>query len=192
MRFRQTKIGLAFLLQIFLGVAPLTAAAEPGAAQTAFASAEQVESSFRGQSFMLGSDSQVAVVRALNWDKDRSVKLPFWLGTGNVVPPAAKPRKNSYYVISEAYIVRKLEGNEWLIRAGSSLQKPDAVLVTTKTRYKTTGVILPTIVQYVETRTFTRADGSKIDVPVLQEVSLPMKWTSGQVPSMYARFTIRR
>ena len=43
--------------------------------------------------------------------------------------------------------------------------------------YKTTGVILPSIVQYTGTRTFTRDDGSKIDIPILQEVSLPMKWT---------------
>lgn len=158
-----------------------------------FASAQQVESAFRGQSFLLGDSTQVAKVRALDWSKDRSVQLPFWLGTGNVVPPERRPVVGGYYVISEAYIVRSLSGPEWLIRAGSSLQKPDAVLVTNRTRYKTTGVLLPTIVQYTGTRNFTRDDGSKIDIPVLQEVSLPMKWDKpGPVPTMYAHFMIHR
>jgi hypothetical protein len=152
-----------------------------------------VESAFRGQSFVLGGNTQVAEVRALDWGKDRSVTLPFWLGTGNVVPPDRRPVVGGYYVISEAYIVRSLGGPEWLIRAGSSLQKPDAVLVTNRTRYKTTGVLLPTIVQYTGTRNFTRDDGSKIDIPVLQEVSLPMKWDKpGLVPTMYAQFMIHR
>ncbi len=142
---------------------------------------------------MLGDDTSVAIVRALDWDKERSIKIPFWLGTGRVVPPAARPKEGGYYVISEAYIVRSLGGKEWLIRAGSSLRKPDAVLITARTHYKTTGVILPTIVQYTGTRNFTRTDGSKIDIPVLQEVSLPMKWTApGLVPALYAKFTIRR
>jgi hypothetical protein len=93
-------------------------------------------------------------------------------------------------VISEAYIVRGLAPNEWLIRGGSSLQKPDAVFITKKTRYKTTGVILPTIVQYVGTRTITRTDGSKIDLAILHEVSLLMTWTKGKTPSLYAHYSI--
>ncbi len=190
MGFREVTVRLASLL--VLSLVSVAMAAEPGAAPTAFASAQQVEAGFRGQSFTLGSDTKVAVVRALNWDKDRFVNIEFWLGTGNVVPPASRPKRSGYYVISEAYIVRSLGGNEWLIRAGSSLQKPDAVFITGKTHYKTTGVILPTIVQYIEDRTFTRTDGSKINVPVLHEVSLPMKWTSGTVPSMYARFQVRQ
>jgi hypothetical protein len=168
-------------------------AGDPGPEATTFASAQQVESSFRGKSFMLGDDNRVAIVRALDWDKERSIRLPFWLGTGKVVAPADKPQKGGYYVISEAYLVRKLGGNEWLIRAGSMLQKPDAVLVTSKTRYRTTGVILPTIVQYMDTRTFTREDGSKIDVAVLHEVSLPAKLIAGpgRTPQTYAKFSIR-
>ena len=55
------------------------------------------------------------------------------------------------------------------IRAGSQLQKPDAVLVTTKTLYKSNGMLLPTIVQYSGTRTFTREDGSKVDIAILEE-----------------------
>jgi len=187
----ERRIWLVILLSALLVIAAREAAAEQGAEPAKFASASQVESNFRGQSFILGSGDQVAAVQALNWEKDRFIRLPFWLGTGKVVPRTARPRKGSYYVISEAYIVRSLGGNEWLIRAGSKFQKPDAVLVTRKTRYKTTGIILPTIVQYIDTRTITRADGSKIDIAVLQEVSLPMKWTSGPVPASYANFTIR-
>ncbi len=191
MRLCKTDIIAAVLVVVFSLTAAVPAA-EQTAAQEPFASAQQVEL-FRGQSFLLGDDTSVAIVRALDWDKDRSIKIPFWLGTGRVVPPAARPKEGGYYVISEAYIVRSLGGKEWLIRAGSSLQKPDAVLITTLTRYKNTGVILPTIVQYTGTRNFTRTDGSKIDIPVMQEVSLPMKWTApGPVPALYAKFTIRR
>jgi len=180
------------LLPVVFGIAVPVPAAEQGATQGPFASAQQVEF-FRGQSFLLGDDTSVAIVRALDWSKDRSIKIPFWLGTGNAVPPAARPKEGGYYVISESYIVRSLGRKEWLIRAGSSLQKPDAVLITNRTHYKTTGVILPTIVQYTGTRNFTRSDGSKIDIPVLQEVSLPMKWTAqGQVPTLYAKFMIHR
>ncbi len=189
---RRARVFAASVLALICLVTAASAA-DQGATGPVFASASQVESNFRGQSFILGDDTSVAIVRALDWSKDQSIKLPFWFGTGNVVPPAARPKEGSYYVISEAYIVRSLGGPEWLIRAGSSLQKPDAVLVTTKTRYKTTGVLLPTIVQYTGTRTFTRDDGSKIDIAVLREVSLPAKWTQpGQVPTMYARFMIHR
>ena len=185
-------IAIAAVLPIVFSMSAAVAAAEHTTAQQPFASAQQIEL-FRGQSFLLGDDTSVAIVRALDWDKERSIKIPFWLGTGRVVAPSARPKEGAYYVISEAYIVRSLGGKEWLIRAGSSLQKPDAVLITTRTRYKTTGVILPTIVQYTATRNFTRSDGSKIDIPVLQEVSLPMKWTApGPVPMLYAKFTIRR
>ena len=181
------------LTLVSLGRVALAFADDPRSPSQTFASAQQVESAFRGQSFLLGGNTQVAEVRAVDWSKDRSVTLPFWLGTGNVVPPDRRPVVGSYYVISEAYIVRSLNGPEWLIRAGSSLQKPDAVLVTNRTHYKTTGVLLPTIVQYTGTRNFTRDDGSKIDIPVLQEVSLPMKWDKpGPVPTMYARFMVHR
>ncbi|MGO9603587.1 MAG: hypothetical protein ACLQAT_09360 [Candidatus Binataceae bacterium] len=173
-------------------IAAAVPAADQGATQGPFASAQQVEL-FRGQSFLLGDDTSVAIVRGLDWSKDRSIKIPFWLGTGNAVPPTARAKEGGYYVISEAYIVRSLGGKEWLIRAGSSLQKPDAVLITNRTHYKTTGVILPTIIQYTGTRNFTRSDGSKIDIPVLQEVSLPMTWTAqGKVPTLYAKFMIHR
>jgi hypothetical protein len=183
---------LVVLVLGMIGCPAPAAAAEPNSSE-AFATASQIESTFRGQSFVLGDDTQVANVRALDWSKDHSLKLPYWLGNTAAVPPSKRPQIGRYYVISEAYAVRSLGGLEWLIRAGSSLQKPDAVLITNKTRYKTTGVILPTIVQYTRTRTFTREDGSRLDVPVLEEVSLPAKWTQpGKVPTMYARFLVHR
>ena len=111
-------------------------------AETRYATDAQIESNFRGRSFQLVGDDQVAVVRALDWPKDSSVSIPFWLGTGKVTPPRLSPKEGHYYVISEAYLVRSLGGDEWLIRAGSSFQKPDAVFITQNTKYKETGVML--------------------------------------------------
>ncbi len=178
------NVSLAVLVLVF------GFAAEPAGAAAKFASAQQVESAFRGHSFILGNDNQIADVRALNWSADRSIKLPFWFGTGQVVPPEYRPEKGDYYVISESWIVRKLADQELLIRAGSQLQKPDAVLITTRTRYKDSGMLLSTIVQYSGTRTFTRADGTRIDIAELEEVSLPAQWTTGRIPTKYARFKV--
>ena len=185
MHYKKT-LWLAILLLI--GVAATSANAVADA--TRYASAQQIESAFRGHSFVLGEDSHIADVRALDWAADRSVKIPFWFGTGQLVPPQNRPQKGDYYVISESWIVRKLATKELLIRAGSQLQKPDAVFVTTKTRYKSNGMLLPTIVQYSGTRTFTRADGSKVDIAVLEEVSLPAQWSAGRIPTKYARFAV--
>jgi hypothetical protein len=183
----QKSLWLVILL-LQIGYGPASANAAPDA--TKYASAQQVESSFRGHSFILGNDNHIADVKALDWSADRSVKLPFWFGTGQMVPPENRPQKGDYYVISESWIVRKLADKELLIRAGSQLQKPDAVLITTKTLYKSNGMLLPTIVQYSGTRTFTRADGSKVDIAVLEEVSLPAQWSAGRIPTKYARFAV--
>jgi hypothetical protein len=43
------------------------------------ATSTEVESNFRGRSFQLIGDGKVAIVRALDWPKDRSASLPFWL-----------------------------------------------------------------------------------------------------------------
>ena len=183
------NLWLAIVL-LTAGFAAASAKAQP-VTKTNYASAQQVESAFRGHSFILGDDNQIADVRAPDWSADRSVKLPFWFGTGQMVPPEYQPAKGDYYVISESWIVRKLADKELLIRAGSKLQKPDAVLVTTKTRYKGFGMILPTIVQYSGTRSFTREDGTKVDIAVLDEVSLPAQWTKGgRIPPKYARFMV--
>jgi len=183
----EKALWLAILL-LLVGVIPVSANAAP--VTTKYASAQQIESTFRGHSFILGDDNQIADVRALDWSADRSVKLHFWFGTGQLVPPEHRPEKGDYYVISESWIVRKLADKELLIRAGSQLQKPDAVLVTTKTHYKSNGMLLPTIVQYSGTRTFTRKDGSEVDIAVLEEVSLPAQWAMGRIPTKYARFAV--
>ncbi len=184
------NLWLAIVL-ITAGYPAASANAQPAATTAQYASAQQIESAFRGRSFILGDNNHTAEVRAVDWSPDRSVKLPFWLGTGQMVPEEFRPAKGDYYVISESWIVRKLTDKELLIRAGSQLQKPDGVLVTTKTRYKQPGMILPTIVQYSGTRSFTREDGTKVDIAVLDEVSLPAQWTKGgRIPPKYSRFTV--
>ena len=172
-------------LLLLISVAATAANANP----TNYASAHQVESAFRGHSFILGNDDQIADVRALDWSADRSVKLPFWFGTAQLAPAEARPQKGGYYVISEAWIVRTLGDKELLIRAGSKLQKTDAVLITKKGLYKSNGALLPAIVQYTGTRTFARADGSKVGIAALEEVSLPAQF-SGRIPLKYARFAV--
>jgi len=76
-----------------------------------------------------------------------------------------------------------------MIEAGSSLVKQETVFVTTRTQYLAPGKILPTIVQYAGKREFKRPDGKTVNIPVLREVSLPMKWTlGGRIPAGYARY----
>jgi len=174
-----------------------TAAAPP----SPYASAEQIEMNFRGQSFSLGDDDKVAILRPAGRPKDRVLKLPFWLGTNILVPGVLQPKEGDYYVISEAVMVKTLDNpDEWLIEAGSTLIKKETVLVTTRTHFRALGKVapealpkmLPMIVQFAGTRPFTRGDGKTIEIPVLKEVSLPMKWTlAGAIPPSYARFQVR-
>lgn len=148
---------------------------------------------FRGQSFMLGANDTIAILTPAEGPKDRVLKLPFWLGTNILVPGVLQPREGDYYVISEAVLVKTLgDPDQWLIEAGSSLIKKDTVLITTRTRFRSAGRMLPMIVQFSGTRPFTRGDGTTVRIPVLKEVSLPMKWTlAGRVPAGYARFEVR-
>src|ERR1700694_3505566 len=156
---------------------------------TRFASAEQVEENFRGRSFILGDNATVALVRPVDSSKDQSLKLPFWFGLNVMVPGVLQPKEGDYYVISEARLIKPLDvPGEWMIEAGSSLIKREAVLQTTRTHYLGAGKILPTIVQFMGMREFKTEDGKTIQIPVLREVSLPMKWTlGGGVPASYAR-----
>ena len=158
-----------------------------------FARAEQIEMNFRGRSFILGDNNTVAMVRPAEGPSERVFKLPFWLGINILVPGVLQPRPGDYYVISEADLVRRLDNPaEWMIEAGSTLIKKEAVLTTTRTHFRFAGKILPMIVQYVGTRTFRKGDGTSVEIPVLREVSLPMKWTfSGAVPRGYAKFEVR-
>ncbi len=157
-----------------------------------YASAGEVEENFRGRTFVLGDNDSVALVRPPDWTGDRWLRLPFWFGVNILVPGVMQPKEGDYYVISEASLGKPLDApGEWMIEAGSTLVKQETVFVTTRTHYRTEGKILPTIVQYSGKRTFTRADGTKVDLPVLNEVSLPMKWTlGGRIPESYARYRI--
>lgn len=148
---------------------------------------------FRGQSFVLGDNNQIAMVSPASASKERVFQLPFWLGVNILVPGVLQPKEGDYYVISEAALVKPLENpDEWLIEAGSSLIKKESVLVTTRTRLRSVGKMLPMIVQFVGMRKFAKGDGSTVELPVLKEVSLPMKWTlGGKIPASYARFEVR-
>jgi len=182
-------IAFAFVVATFAGCAtPAPVAAPP----RIYASAEDVELNFRDRTFVLGDDNQIAEVRPLDWRKDRFLKLPFWFGVNILVPGVIAPKEGDFYVISEATLEKPLDApGEWMIEAGSSLVKQETVFVTTRTQYLGTGKILPTIVQYMGRREFKRADGKTVQIPVLREVSLPMKWTlGGHIPATYARYRI--
>ena len=165
----------------------------PAAPHSSYADAEQIEMNFRGRTFVLGDNDKVAMLSPVTHPGDRIYQLPFWLGVNILVPGVLQPKEGDYYVISEAVLVRRLANpDEWLIEAGSALIKKETVLVTTKTRFLGPGKMLPMVVQYQGMRKFTRGDGTVVEIPVLGEVSLPMKWTlGGGIPKEYARFTTR-
>jgi hypothetical protein len=166
--------------------------APPPVPHSIYASAESVEENFRGREFILGESNTVAMVRPLGSGSNAWMKLPFWFGVNILVPGVTQPKEGDYYVISEATLGKPLNApGEWMIEAGSTLVKQETVFITTRTHYDSGGKILPTIVQYMGKREFIRGDGKKVEIPVVREVSLPMKWTlEGQVPATYARFRI--
>jgi len=180
----------AALMAIALGGCERPAAAPP---PSPYARAEQIELNFRGQSFALGDNDKIANLTPAEGPKNRVLRLPFWLGTNILVPGVMQPREGDYYVVSEAVLVKTLANpDEWLIEAGSTLIKKETVLVTTRTHFRSAGKMLPMIVQFTGMRPFTRGDGETVEVAVLKEVSLPMKWTlAGAIPRSYARFEVR-
>jgi hypothetical protein len=182
-----TALALVFVVATFTGCAKSTPVAAP---PSIYASAEDVEINFRDRTFVLGDNNEIAEVRPVDWRKDRFLKLPFWFGVNILVPGVMAPKEGDFYVISEATLEKPLDTpGEWMIEAGSSLVKQETVLVTTRTQYVGRGKILPTIVQYMGKREFKRADGKPVQIPVLREVSLPMKWTlGGHIPAEYARY----
>jgi hypothetical protein len=186
-KFARVAAAFAFVLAIVPGCAkPAPVKAPP----SIYASAEDVELNFRDRAFVLGDDNEIAEVRPLDWRKDKFLKLPFWFGVNILVPGVMAPKEGDFYVISEATLEKPLDTpGEWMIEAGSSLVKQETVFITTRTQYSGTGKILPTIVQYMGKREFKRADGKTVQIPVLREVSLPMKWTlGGHIPIDYARY----
>ncbi|HZC46101.1 MAG TPA: hypothetical protein VE243_06470 [Candidatus Acidoferrum sp.] len=186
-KFARTAAALAIVAAAIAGCShPQPVKAPP----RIYASAEDVELNFRGRTFVLGDNNQIAEVRPLDWRKDQFLKLPFWFGVNILVPGVNAPKEGDFYVISEATLEQPLDtSGEWMIEAGSSLVKQETVFVTTRTQYVGPGKILPTIVQYMGKREFKRADGKTVQIPVLREVSLPMKWTlGGRIPATYARY----
>lgn len=180
---------ILILLALLAGCTPAPPPGEAGI-PTRFASASQVEENFRGANFILGDNANVALVRPVEWSADRWLKMQFWFGVNVMVPGVLQPKEGEYYVISEARIIKPLDApGEWMIEAGSTLIKRETVFETTCTRYVTIGKILPTIVQYQGMREFKTQEGKPIQIPILREVSMPMKWTlPGGVPATYARF----
>jgi hypothetical protein len=179
-----------FVLITAIAIGACSRPQPPSAMPVRFASAEQVEENFRSKSFVLGDNAVVALVKSPDAPKDQWIKLPFWFGLNVMVPGVLQPKEGDYYVISEARLVKALDTpGEWMIEAGSSLIKRETVLITTRTHYVGPGKILPTIVQFSGMRDFKTEDGKTIQLPVLREVSLPMKWTlGGGVPATYARY----
>jgi hypothetical protein len=158
-----------------------------------YASAEQVELNFLDKTFVLGDSDTIAKVRPPDWPKDQWMELPYWLGIDVLAPGVQAPRQGAYYVVSEAKLQKPLDTpGEWIIEAGSQLVKQETVFVETRTRYEESGKMLPTILQYTGNRTFVRGDGNKVELPVLREVSLPMKWTlKGRIPPGYAHYKLQ-
>jgi hypothetical protein len=184
-------LALVATLALLAGCSPAPQPAVDLGIPSRFASAEQIEESFRGRSFILGDNANIALVRTVDSAANQWLKVQFWFGQNVMVPGVLQPKEGEYYVISEAVLIKPLDAQgEWMIEAGSSLIKRETVLQTARTHYLTTGKILPTIVQYQGMREFKTEDGKAIQIPVLREVSLPMKWTlgGGGVPASYARF----
>jgi hypothetical protein len=150
---------------------------------------------FDGQPFQLGNNDREAEVRLADWPVGHHVLIPYWLGVNPFFPFIMRPVVGRLYVISEALLVRQIEGSNYLIRAGSKMLKSDAKFEATHTRYTKAGKMLPTVVRFVGTAIITvprdwPATGTITEkVPVLREVSLPMRVV--KQPPEYAIFEIR-
>ncbi len=153
----------------------------------------QILKDFDGRDFVLGRDDREAEVRLTGWPHGRRVIIPFWLGVNPLMPGLLRPTVGRIYVISEAILVRPMGENQYLIRAGSKLFKSDTVFKVSHAHYLDTGKVLPTIVRFVGTEVVTvprdaPASGTVIEkVPILREISLPMKIDSDQQLPGYAR-----
>lgn len=155
----------------------------------------QILKEFNGRDIQLGHNDREAVVRLSDWPPGRTVIIPFWLGVNPLMPSLLRPTLGHIYVISEAVLVRPLGDNKYLIHAGSKLFKSDTVFKANHARYLDTGKLLPTVIRFVGTEVITvprdaPESGTVTEkVPVLREVSLPMK-VDGPLPG-YAKFEVR-
>ncbi len=195
LRIIAARIALLAMLTVVVGVSTGCTKTPPPVASTAgipsrFSSASQIEENFRGRSFILGDNAGVALARQVDSPKDQWLKLQFWFGINLMVPGSLQPKEGEYYVMSESRLIKPLnDQGEWLIEAGSSMIKRETVFQTTRTHYLGNGKILPTVVQFMGMRDFKTDDGRTIQMPILREVSLPMKWTlGGGIPQSYARY----
>jgi len=154
----------------------------------------RITKEFNGRAFELERNDREAEVRLDEWPAGYHLLIPFWLGVNPLFPAFMRPDLGRIYVISEATLVRPLGPDEYLIRAGSKMFKSDTVFEATHTRYTRSGKMLPTVVRFVGTRRVTLAldppaTGTITEkVPVLQEISLPMRTTS--MPAEYAPFEL--
>jgi hypothetical protein len=153
---------------------------------------------FAGRDFILSNNDREAHVRLAQWPPGHGVILPFWLGVNPLYPGFLRPTVGHIYVISQSVMVRPLDNNGYLIRSGSKLFKSDTLFEATFIRYIDTGGMLPTVVRFVGTRIITvprdpPATGTVTEkVPVLREVSLPMRTAPTDDLSGYAKFEVIR
>ena len=149
---------------------------------------------FNGRDFILADNDHEAHVSLTDWKPGRRIIMPYWLGVNPLYPGFLRPTVGHLYVISQSTLVLPLSNNEYLIRAGSKLFKSDTVFEATHTHYVDTGGMLPTIVRFTGTRIITvpkdaPATGTITEkVPVLREVSMPMRTTHDQDLMGYAKF----
>jgi hypothetical protein len=156
----------------------------------------QILSDFNGRDFELGANDREAVVRLSDWPDGKHIVIPFWFGINPLMPYFHRPTVGHVYVMSESVMVRELEPNRYLIRAGSKAFKNDAIFEASHTHYDGAGKMLPTVVRFVGTKVATLPmDPPKTGtvtekVPILREISLPMH--ADYVKPGYAKYTAIR
>lgn len=154
----------------------------------------RITKEFNGRTFVLERNDRQAQVRLDEWPAGYHLLIPFWLGVNPLFPAFMRPDLGRIYVISEAKLVRPLGHDEYLIRAGSRMFKSDSLFEATHTHYTGSGKMMPTVVRFVGTRIITvaldpPATGMITEkVPVLQEISLPMR--ASQASAGYAPFEV--
>ena len=156
----------------------------------------QIMHDFDGRDFELGNNDTEAVVRLADWPEGKHVIIPFWLGINPLMPYFHRPQIGRIYVMSESVVVRELDRNRYLIRAGSKAFKNDAIFEASHTHYDRIGKMLPTVVRFTGTRVATlpldppRSGTITEKVPVLREISLPMH--RDYLRPGYAKFTVMK
>lgn len=154
----------------------------------------QILRDFDGRDFELGANDSQAVVRLTDWPEGKHIIIPFWLGINPLMPYFHRPQVGRIYVMSESVMVRELEKDRYLIRAGSKAFKSDAIFEARHTHYDGAGKMLPTVVRFVGTQVTTlpldppRTGTITEKIPVLREISLPMHIEA--VSGGYAKFSV--